>query len=134
MPKKLRALPYLLFRSNRSKQLKRGSSERAELSQKPPSVFRVADAFTSVTLPAMSSLPCSRTESHRQPSPLIGASSSSSFYSLNESFQNPHREFGRCKRLIPIHDPSRLYEIRPFPRSEERRVGKECRSRWPPYH
>ena len=20
------------------------------------------------------------------------------------------------------------------PRSEERRVGKECRSRWPPYH
>src|SRR5258708_15326682 len=71
MPKKLRALPYLLFRSNRSKQLKRGSSERAELSQKPPSVFRMADAFTSVTLPAMSSLPCSRTESHRQPSPLI---------------------------------------------------------------
>src|SRR3712207_9113215 len=22
----------------------------------------------------------------------------------------------------------------PFPRSEERRVGKECRSRWSPYH
>src|SRR3712207_9555130 len=22
----------------------------------------------------------------------------------------------------------------PRPRSEERRVGKECRSRWPPYH
>ena len=21
-----------------------------------------------------------------------------------------------------------------FPRSEERRVGKECRSRWSPYH
>ena len=24
--------------------------------------------------------------------------------------------------------------IRIFPRSEERRVGKECRSRWSPYH
>ena len=23
---------------------------------------------------------------------------------------------------------------RPFSRSEERRVGKECRSRWSPYH
>ena len=23
---------------------------------------------------------------------------------------------------------------RAFPRSEERRVGKECRSRWSPYH
>src|SRR3712207_9219659 len=26
------------------------------------------------------------------------------------------------------------YEISPFLRSEERRVGKECRSRWSPYH
>src|SRR2546422_10856956 len=24
--------------------------------------------------------------------------------------------------------------VRPGPRSEERRVGKECRSRWSPYH
>src|SRR2546429_5132776 len=24
--------------------------------------------------------------------------------------------------------------VRPDPRSEERRVGKECRSRWSPYH
>ena len=28
----------------------------------------------------------------------------------------------------------RLYEQMPEPRSEERRVGKECRSRWSPYH
>ena len=26
------------------------------------------------------------------------------------------------------------FELRPFMRSEERRVGKECRSRWSPYH
>ena len=25
-------------------------------------------------------------------------------------------------------------EVKPLPRSEERRVGKECRSRWSPYH
>ena len=24
--------------------------------------------------------------------------------------------------------------VRPIARSEERRVGKECRSRWSPYH
>jgi len=34
-------------------------------------------------------------------------------------------EFSRDS-LLPAHD----YE----PRSEERRVGKECRSRWSPYH
>src|SRR5256885_6065397 len=28
----------------------------------------------------------------------------------------------------------RSAEIRATPRSEERRVGKECRSRWSPYH
>src|SRR3989449_5955777 len=26
------------------------------------------------------------------------------------------------------------YLVEQFPRSEERRVGKECRSRWSPYH
>src|ERR1035438_9984188 len=28
----------------------------------------------------------------------------------------------------------RYYRITPLGRSEERRVGKECRSRWSPYH
>ncbi len=28
-----------------------------------------------------------------------------------------------------LHTP-----FKPIPRSEERRVGKECRSRWSPYH
>src|SRR5687768_7420295 len=26
------------------------------------------------------------------------------------------------------------HRLKPWPRSEERRVGKECRSRWSPYH
>src|SRR2546426_12820608 len=29
---------------------------------------------------------------------------------------------------------SSLFEAKPALRSEERRVGKECRSRWSPYH
>ena len=32
------------------------------------------------------------------------------------------------------HKPSLLKEVMDNPRSEERRVGKECRSRWSPYH
>src|SRR5690554_7153790 len=31
-------------------------------------------------------------------------------------------------------DVNHMYVILPFERSEERRVGKECRSRWSPYH
>src|ERR1035437_5239840 len=30
--------------------------------------------------------------------------------------------------------PDLAYNGKPLPRSEERRVGKECRSRWSPYH
>src|SRR2546430_13049189 len=47
-------------------------------------------------------------------------------------------------RLTPMHDPARLVSITRVRgggargdtngRSEERRVGKECRSRWSPYH
>src|SRR5258708_33355544 len=36
----------------------------------------------------------------------------------------------RTARVGPPSGPSRA----PPPRSEERRVGKECRSRWSPYH
>src|SRR2546425_12786600 len=33
-----------------------------------------------------------------------------------------------------VNDAPRQKRVRPAPRSEERRVGKECRSRWSPYH
>ena len=36
--------------------------------------------------------------------------------------------------LITIKDKEALSVIRHAERSEERRVGKECRSRWSPYH
>src|SRR6202790_3680859 len=34
----------------------------------------------------------------------------------------------------PLVDPKKLIPGRTVLRSEERRVGKECRSRWSPYH
>src|SRR3712207_6026083 len=37
-------------------------------------------------------------------------------------------------RAPPRGLPARLVAVLPHPRSEERRVGKECRSRWSPYH
>jgi len=36
--------------------------------------------------------------------------------------------------LIPFEGPTPLEEVVVGDRSEERRVGKECRSRWSPYH
>ena len=39
------------------------------------------------------------------------------------------------RKVILNMKESRKYEvIRQLVRSEERRVGKECRSRWSPYH
>src|SRR3712207_1965535 len=36
--------------------------------------------------------------------------------------------------LVPGTEARRSYSFSSPPRSEERRVGKECRSRWSPYH
>src|SRR5260221_1178548 len=40
----------------------------------------------------------------------------------------------RTTRPISEHFGDTLHRTSCFPRSEERRVGKECRSRWSPYH
>ena len=37
-------------------------------------------------------------------------------------------------RYIQAHHTDAWQQIRSLCRSEERRVGKECRSRWSPYH
>ena len=37
-------------------------------------------------------------------------------------------------RLIPVTTRGRFFAFANLARSEERRVGKECRSRWSPYH
>ena len=40
------------------------------------------------------------------------------------------------KEHLPIYITDRMvgHKLGEFSRSEERRVGKECRSRWSPYH
>src|ERR1051326_5250609 len=43
---------------------------------------------------------------------------------------HPHTSAGR----IPTESGLRLFVDGIMQRSEERRVGKECRSRWSPYH
>src|SRR2546430_12427045 len=51
---------------------------------------------------------------------------------------NPHRRRRLHHRPRPSHWPGTLalghLEPEKNSRSEERRVGKECRSRWSPYH
>src|SRR2546427_4378159 len=47
---------------------------------------------------------------------------------LDHLLRGPRR-VKRCR-----HHPSLLDAVCPSIRSEERRVGKECRSRWSPYH
>ena len=47
----------------------------------------------------------------------------------NEPFEVALRRFKRT-----IEKTGLLTELRARERSEERRVGKECRSRWSPYH
>ena len=37
-------------------------------------------------------------------------------------------------QLMVIHSSKLVYPRELYQRSEERRVGKECRSRWSPYH
>src|ERR1017187_10682034 len=43
------------------------------------------------------------------------------------------RDEHRSIRIVLVSGPLKPHQQRDF-RSEERRVGKECRSRWSPYH
>ena len=56
------------------------------------------------------------------------------YFAHNKSYKNEAIEKGDCIYLngVRYYHTSELenYKIR----SEERRVGKECRSRWSPYH
>ena len=57
--------------------------------------------------------------------------------------KTPHQDFQKAKEelidLLKNHEAVLAFQeaekaIGQIPRSEERRVGKECRSRWSPYH
>ena len=52
-------------------------------------------------------------------------------------FAKAHKLFyiqDAMKNVIMVKEATPGYENEPVVRSEERRVGKECRSRWSPYH
>src|SRR3712207_8965248 len=73
-------------------------------------------------------------------------SSDLKFLHLVEEATQPavhHRDLTSVQRLHPLELPlgevvagplNRREGLRAVVRSEERRVGKECRSRWSPYH
>src|SRR2546422_9014599 len=47
----------------------------------------------------------------------------------------PRNDRGNCSRgILPEKRPIMILSAERKSRSEERRVGKECRSRWSPYH
>ena len=62
--------------------------------------------------------------------------------SVEEAWRPPAIGVCRCEThiedllevLIPRVDGEGDVEVAKLVRSEERRVGKECRSRWSPYH
>src|SRR6266478_6927767 len=95
MPKRRRALPFRLFKSNHSKSPKRSLGVRVESSRKKRSASRAVDAFTSETRRAMSSPPCSRTEFSQRDRHFVNCN----FY-LYESRENQSAVFGRALRLV----------------------------------
>src|SRR5258707_3914834 len=50
---------------------------------------------------------------------------------LSDRFSAPPGRYTKLFLVSPRGGPAKALQV---PRSEERRVGKECRSRWSPYH
>ena len=55
-------------------------------------------------------------------------------FDLTDEAEMGHIELSRSADLIIVVPASADFIARTATRSEERRVGKECRSRWSPYH
>jgi len=79
---------------------------------------------------------------HEQP-PDFQIEVESAFQWLNWEHTTSNNDTLSLQYYYNYHDEDLIHEnalivfpfgIDPFPRSEERRVGKECRSRWSPYH
>src|SRR5258708_35316853 len=69
--------------------------------------------------------------------PYVGFSHGERCAACVRHLQNLRSEFVRIRAIRGQSDSPRLIrggKLRRVGRSEERRVGKECRSRWSPYH
>ena len=55
---------------------------------------------------------------------------------LNHFFDYKPEVLALDEKALELCQPyfKQMEDIRDYNRSEERRVGKECRSRWSPYH
>src|SRR3712207_9551373 len=53
---------------------------------------------------------------------------------VDEGAARPHRRVQRGELVVADRDDGAEVLLEDVLRSEERRVGKECRSRWSPYH
>src|SRR2546426_11379084 len=62
----------------------------------------------------------------------LGVSANAIRHHLKELVTESLITYGREQRGVGA--PTYAYRLSPEGRSEERRVGKECRSRWSPYH
>ena len=51
-----------------------------------------------------------------------------------EEFETKQEAMSREAKIKRLTRKEKLLLIETYQRSEERRVGKECRSRWSPYH
>src|SRR2546422_6823272 len=65
----------------------------------------------------------------------VGSRSQAAADTFGETWRIPHR-YSRYEDVLADQSVQAVYLAvpHPFHRSEERRVGKECRSRWSPYH
>ena len=70
----------------------------------------------------------SRTKTDKQDAKIIAEYCFTALDAELEQWHIPSADQYRLKRLMALHN--QLKQLR----SEERRVGKECRSRWSPYH
>src|SRR5256885_15821944 len=74
--------------------------------------------------------PASRVERARM---LLAYREDASFFAVGQAMGVHHQTVKRCVERALAHGPMSALDDLPR-RSEERRVGKECRSRWSPYH
>ena len=57
-----------------------------------------------------------------------------SAYKDFDDFYNSEEQFNRIFESLKEEEQPKVLSLADKNRSEERRVGKECRSRWSPYH
>src|SRR5260221_11174181 len=88
----------------------------------PPAIKNAADARGGDTVPSAARPAAEALPGYRAVKPMVYAGL---FPTVSENYM----DLKEALEKLQLNDAALVYE-----RSEERRVGKECRSRWSPYH